>query len=167
MSDTITAAFYRGDKSFAVEPTAAQPPGPGEVAIRVAYCGICGTDMHVYHGNMDARVGLNRVIGHEMSGTVESIGDGVSGFANGDELNAFLGSGICQCEGFADGKMLLKASSVRVRAVDLAGNRGPWTEAVKPAPDPQGCTCASTPPEGTAGLAALFLGALMLLRRRR
>ncbi len=87
MNDTpISAAFYRGNKSFAVEPTAAQTPGAGEVAIRVAYCGICGTDMHVYHGNMDARVGLNRIIGHEMSGTVETVGDGVSGFAPGQKV---------------------------------------------------------------------------------
>lgn len=66
--DEIAAAFYRGNKTFVVETTPAAAPGPGQVAIRTAYCGICGTDMHVYHGNMDARVGLNRIIGHEMSG---------------------------------------------------------------------------------------------------
>ncbi len=77
MSETITAAFYRGDRTFAVEQTTAQAPGQGEVAVRVAYCGICGTDMHVYHGNMDARVGLNRTVGHEMSGTVAEVGAGV------------------------------------------------------------------------------------------
>ncbi|WP_204115311.1 zinc-dependent alcohol dehydrogenase [Shimia biformata] len=83
---TITAAFYRGDKSFAVEATAPKQPGPGEVAVRIAYCGICGTDMHVYHGNMDARVGLNRIIGHEMSGTVAACGEGVSGFEVGQKV---------------------------------------------------------------------------------
>ena len=77
MSDTITAAYYRGDKSFAVEEKKPDQPGPGEVAIRTAFCGICGTDMHVYHGNMDARVGLNRIVGHEMSGTISAVGDGV------------------------------------------------------------------------------------------
>ncbi|AXT26282.1 Zn-dependent alcohol dehydrogenase [Ruegeria sp. AD91A] len=76
-TQTISAAYYRGNKSFAVEQAQATAPGPGEAAVRVAYCGICGTDMHVYHGNMDARVGLNRVIGHEMSGVVEAVGEGV------------------------------------------------------------------------------------------
>ncbi|WP_271946114.1 zinc-dependent alcohol dehydrogenase [Ruegeria faecimaris] len=76
-TQTISAAYYRGNKSFAVEQAQAKAPGPGEAVIRVAYCGICGTDMHVYHGNMDARVGLNRVIGHEMSGVVEAVGEGV------------------------------------------------------------------------------------------
>ncbi|MCP4819833.1 MAG: alcohol dehydrogenase catalytic domain-containing protein [Shimia sp.] len=83
---TITAAFYRGDKSFAVETTKAAAPGPGEARIRIAYCGICGTDMHVYHGNMDGRVGLNRVIGHEMSGVVEALGDGVQNVSVGQKV---------------------------------------------------------------------------------
>ncbi len=86
MSTEITAAYYRGDKTFVVEPSTAPDPAPGEVAVRIAYCGICGTDMHVYHGNMDARVGLNRVIGHEMSGTVAGLGAGVDGFALGQKV---------------------------------------------------------------------------------
>lgn len=85
-AETITAAFYRGNKTFAVETTTAQPPKAGEVSVRIAYCGICGTDMHVYHGNMDGRVGLNRVIGHEMSGVVESIGEGVDTFTPGQKV---------------------------------------------------------------------------------
>ncbi|MGX9357265.1 zinc-dependent alcohol dehydrogenase [Roseobacteraceae bacterium S113] len=83
MSEAITAAFYRGDKTFAVETKAPDAPGPGEVAIRTAYCGICGTDMHVYHGNMDARVGHNRIVGHEMSGVVSAVGAGVDSIAVG------------------------------------------------------------------------------------
>ncbi len=83
---TVAAAYYRGNRTFAVEGTAVIPPGRGEVSIRVAYCGICGTDMHVYHGNMDSRVGPNRIIGHEMSGTVEAVGDGVSGVRAGQKV---------------------------------------------------------------------------------
>ena len=73
----INAAFYRGSKRFSVEQKAYQPPAAGEVAVRIAYVGICGTDMHVFAGHMDARVGFERVIGHEMSGTVEAVGEGV------------------------------------------------------------------------------------------
>ena len=82
----ISAAFYRGDKSFSVETIEAPVPAAGEVAIRVAYCGICGTDMHVFHGNMDARVGFERILGHEMSGTVAAVGADVSGFEAGQKV---------------------------------------------------------------------------------
>lgn len=82
----ITAAYYRGNKTFEVTEIAATPPAAGEVQIKVAYCGICGTDLHAYHGNMDARVGFERILGHEMSGTIAAIGDGVSGWSVGDPV---------------------------------------------------------------------------------
>ena len=82
----ISAAFYRGNKTFTVEQIPVLEPSKGEVAVRIAFCGICGTDMHVYHGNMDARVGYNRVIGHEMSGIVAGIGEGVEGFEIGQKI---------------------------------------------------------------------------------
>lgn len=83
---THLAAFYRGGKAFAVEAVPVREPGPGEVAVDVAYVGICGTDLHVFHGNMDARVGLNRIIGHEMSGLVSDVGPDVADFAAGDRV---------------------------------------------------------------------------------
>ncbi|MCR9136223.1 MAG: alcohol dehydrogenase catalytic domain-containing protein [Alphaproteobacteria bacterium] len=81
-----TAAFYVGDRHFTIEQIDTKPPGPGEIQIDVAYCGICGTDLHVYLGHMDARVGKHRVIGHEMSGTVAALGEGVSGFEPGQPV---------------------------------------------------------------------------------
>ncbi|MBN2296318.1 MAG: alcohol dehydrogenase catalytic domain-containing protein, partial [Pirellulales bacterium] len=44
----MKAAQYQGDRSFHVREAAPIPPGPGEVRLRVAYCGICGTDVHIY-----------------------------------------------------------------------------------------------------------------------
>ena len=84
--NAFTAAYYTGDKSFSVEAVEYPPPAASEVQIDVAYCGICGTDLHVYLGHMDARVGSHRVIGHEMSGVVSAVGDGVSGFSPGDRV---------------------------------------------------------------------------------
>lgn len=82
----ITAAYYVGNKSFSIETAQAVTPGGGEVQIDVAFCGICGTDMHVYHGNMEQRIGNHRVIGHEMSGVVSQIGSGVTGFEPGQAI---------------------------------------------------------------------------------
>ncbi|APX13189.1 zinc-dependent alcohol dehydrogenase [Tateyamaria omphalii] len=83
---THQAAFYRGDKHFSVEAVETPGPGPGHVQIDVAYCGICGTDLHIYLGHMDARVGFERTIGHEMSGVVSAVGDGVEGLAPGQNI---------------------------------------------------------------------------------
>jgi (R,R)-butanediol dehydrogenase / meso-butanediol dehydrogenase / diacetyl reductase len=66
-----------------VDPT---PPGEGEVRLEVAYCGVCGTDLHIAHGAMDHRVRTPQVIGHEMSGTVAEVGPGVTTVAVGDTV---------------------------------------------------------------------------------
>ena len=64
----------------------ALPPGPGQVRIRVAFVGLCGTDLHIVHGSMDRRVQVPLIFGHEMSGTIDSVGDGVDGWSTGDKV---------------------------------------------------------------------------------
>src|SRR4051795_312020 len=81
-----TAVFYEGDRTFRVGAGEAVTPGSGEVRLDVAFCGICGTDVHIAHGAMDHRVRIPQVSGHEMSGTVAGLGEGVDGFAVGDAV---------------------------------------------------------------------------------
>ena len=71
----MNAVYYDGGGSFSVGEASMQEPGPGEVRLDVAYCGVCGTDLHIAHGAMDARVRPPQVIGHEMSGTVAEVGE--------------------------------------------------------------------------------------------
>ncbi len=80
------AAYYTGNRTFSVERLSAPKPGPGEVQIDTAYCGICGTDLHIYLGDLDERVGARRVIGHEMSGVISQLGEGVTGWTVGDRV---------------------------------------------------------------------------------
>ncbi|MBV8951693.1 MAG: alcohol dehydrogenase catalytic domain-containing protein [Actinobacteria bacterium] len=80
------AVTYEGAGSFSVGDAAPQPPAAGEVRLDVAFCGVCGTDLHIAHGAMDARIGPPQVIGHEMSGTVAEVGAGVAGFGVGDAV---------------------------------------------------------------------------------
>ncbi len=80
----MNAAQYIGNGALEVVDTEGAPPRPGEVQLKVAYTGICGTDLHILHGAMDARVTMPAVLGHEMAGCVASIGDGVEGWAVGD-----------------------------------------------------------------------------------
>jgi L-iditol 2-dehydrogenase len=57
----------------------------GEVLIRVAACGICGSDVHGYDGSSGRRI-PPIVMGHEAAGTVAALGDGVTDFAAGDRV---------------------------------------------------------------------------------
>jgi (R,R)-butanediol dehydrogenase/meso-butanediol dehydrogenase/diacetyl reductase len=82
----MKAAFYEGHEKISVGNAKAIPPGEGQVQIRVSHCGICGTDLHVFHGKMDHRVTFPQVIGHEMSGTITVTGEGVTGWAPGDRV---------------------------------------------------------------------------------
>jgi (R,R)-butanediol dehydrogenase / meso-butanediol dehydrogenase / diacetyl reductase len=82
--ERLTAVYYEGEGSFALGDCVVQPPEAGEVRLDVAYCGICGTDLHIAHGAMDQRVQPPQVIGHEMSGVVAEVGAGVDGFRVGE-----------------------------------------------------------------------------------
>jgi (R,R)-butanediol dehydrogenase / meso-butanediol dehydrogenase / diacetyl reductase len=84
----MRAALYVGNESFEVRDTVLREPGAGQVQVTVAYVGICGTDLHIKHGAMDGRVRMPAVIGHEMSGTVAAVGDGVSDWRPGDRVTA-------------------------------------------------------------------------------
>lgn len=62
-------------------------PEKGEVLIRVAYAGICGSDLHIYHRGMFIRH-IPEIMGHEFVGVIEKCGEGVSGFSKGDVVTA-------------------------------------------------------------------------------
>ncbi len=82
----MKAVVYRGARRLGIEEREPAAPGPGELGISVAYTGICGTDLHIYHGDMDSRVGAAAIIGHEMSGRVAALGEGVTGWAVGQPV---------------------------------------------------------------------------------
>ncbi len=82
----MKAAFYEGKKTIRIGECAPVEPGPSQVQIQVSHCGICGTDLHIYHGNMDHRVSSSQIIGHEMSGTITAVGKDVQGWAIGDRV---------------------------------------------------------------------------------
>ncbi|MBG49389.1 MAG: Zn-dependent alcohol dehydrogenase [Pseudozobellia sp.] len=77
---------YIGNKTFSVIDKAKVDPLSDEVRIKVAYTGVCGTDVHIYHGMMDKRVQMPVTIGHEMSGTIDAIGADVTKYNIGDKV---------------------------------------------------------------------------------
>ena len=71
----MKAAVVRGIGHIEVTDVPKPEPGPGEVLIRVGYCGICGSDMEAYHTGM-YEPGL--IIGHEFAGVIAEVGLGVA-----------------------------------------------------------------------------------------
>lgn len=79
----MRAVEVTGPRSWAVTDVPDPSPGPGEVLVRVNVCGLCGTDMHILEGELtSARYPLTP--GHELSGEVVALGDGVEGTQVGD-----------------------------------------------------------------------------------
>jgi 2-desacetyl-2-hydroxyethyl bacteriochlorophyllide A dehydrogenase len=82
----MKAAYYQGKKTIQVGESVPRKPGPDEVRIHVAFCGVCGTDLHIFKGAMDKRVSMPQVIGHEMSGEIAELGSRVKGWSVGDRV---------------------------------------------------------------------------------
>jgi L-iditol 2-dehydrogenase len=70
-------------------------PGPGQLLLRVANCGVCASELDMWEGK--AAIDYPRLIGHEVSGVVERVGAGAEGFEPGDPVAAWVTAG-----GFAD-----------------------------------------------------------------
>ena len=86
-------------KDLRIEETAPEPLGAGQVEIRLATGGICGSDLHYFnHGGFGAiRLREPMVLGHEVSGHITALGQGVTGLALG-QLVAVSPSRPChQC----------------------------------------------------------------------
>ena len=82
----MQAAYYHGNQTIKAGPCVRRDPATDEVRIDVAYCGVCGTDLHIFLGHMDQRLQMPQVIGHEMSGTIAQIGSAVKDWNPGDKV---------------------------------------------------------------------------------
>ena len=83
---TMRAVVYRGINDMRVETVPVPEIGPGELLIKIATCGICGTDLKKIHmGSHSAP----RIFGHEMAGTVVKVGEGVTQYSVGQRVMTF------------------------------------------------------------------------------
>ena len=89
-----------GENGIALRRREPRDAGPGEIRLKVGAAGICGTDMQIYNWapRMARRMKLPRILGHEASGVVDQIGEGVAGIAPGDRvsLESHIYCGTCR-----------------------------------------------------------------------
>ena len=96
---TMQAQVLYGVNDMRYEAVSRPEPGPGEVLLRIAFCGVCGSD--IPRTFVKGTYRFPTIIGHEFAGTVERCGPGVTGFAPGDPVAVFplLWCGRCPaCE---------------------------------------------------------------------
>ncbi|HWC34434.1 MAG TPA: alcohol dehydrogenase catalytic domain-containing protein [Mycobacteriales bacterium] len=80
---TMRAAVIDGPGRLSVREVDRAEPGPGEVLVRIEYCGICGTDLHA---SLEGWMPAGTVGGHEWSGRVVSVGSDVTQWSAGDAV---------------------------------------------------------------------------------
>lgn len=91
---TMRAVVYRGINDLRLEAVPVPAIGCGELLVRIATCGICGTDLKKIHlGSHSAP----RIFGHEMAGTIVAAGEGVSKFAVGQRVMVYHHVPCRQC----------------------------------------------------------------------
>jgi len=84
----MKAAVYHGVHDLRVEEVPVRELADNEVLIQVKYCGVCGTDMHIYNGDGGSfEVNPPLIPGHEFSGVVAKIGDKVTAVKVGDRVS--------------------------------------------------------------------------------
>ena len=85
---TNAAVVYEIGKPIEIEELDLDGPKAGEVLIRYTYGGLCHSDVHIAHGDLEAR--LPMVLGHEGAGIIEDVGEGVTRVAPGDHVRVFV-----------------------------------------------------------------------------
>ncbi|EGJ23280.1 alcohol dehydrogenase [Cereibacter sphaeroides WS8N] len=117
------AGNYAEERPLAIRQLDLAEPGPGEVLIRVAAAGICHSDLSVINGTR--RRPLPMVLGHEASGHVEALGEGVEDLEPGDHVVCIFAPGCGRCTPCAEGRPALCEKAARHHAVGelMTGHR--------------------------------------------
>lgn len=101
------AVLHRPGQPLAVEDVDLDDPGPGEVTIRVLAAGVCHSDLHYMNGDLNTR--LPAVLGHEGTGVVEQVGEGVTRVGPGDTVITLWRPRCGDCEFCTTGRPALCA----------------------------------------------------------
>jgi L-iditol 2-dehydrogenase len=83
LPSTMRAVVYRGVNDMRVETVPVPRIGPGELLVKIATCGVCGTDLKKIHTGSHS---APRIFGHEMSGTIVAAGAGVTDYQIGERV---------------------------------------------------------------------------------
>lgn len=95
----MKGVFFLGEKSLEVRELSLPPLGSDDIMVRNMACGVCGTDIHIYHGEPgSADVTPPIILGHEYAGIVEQVGSSVTSVKIGDSvsIDPNIYCGVCR-----------------------------------------------------------------------
>jgi (R,R)-butanediol dehydrogenase/meso-butanediol dehydrogenase/diacetyl reductase len=102
LPEVMPAAVYQRPGEVVVEERSVPRPGPGEVLVEVDHCGICGSDIHLLLEGWAGKPGL--VAGHEFTGAIAALGEGVEGWEIGDTVVEGTSPKCGRCRRCLEGK---------------------------------------------------------------
>ncbi|MEQ9010443.1 MAG: zinc-dependent alcohol dehydrogenase family protein [Algiphilus sp.] len=119
---------YAESLPLRVEPLQLEPPGPGELLVRVRAAGVCHSDLSVVNASRPRPVPM--VLGHEAAGDIEAVGAGVTDFTVGDRVVFSFVPSCGRCSFCAEGRPVLCAPGAAANAAGtlLSGARR-WRDA--------------------------------------
>lgn len=124
MGSTMRAErFYADTKTVVLEDVPIPSPGPGEVLVKVAFCGICHSDVSLVNGTFPAQRPVVTQ-GHEAAGTIAELGEGVTGWSEGDRVVVAAGRPCLGCANCRRGDM---SNCLRMQLMAFAYD-GAWAE---------------------------------------
>lgn len=113
----MKAAFVQRDHTLALQDTPRPEPDRGEILVEVAYCGVCGTDLHMLRSGLFP---AGCIIGHEISGWVAEVGDEVEGWTLGEPVVVLPIDPCHSCDPCRRGEThLCEASIVRTHGMGI------------------------------------------------
>jgi alcohol dehydrogenase (nicotinoprotein) len=122
---TKAAVVYEPGKPIEIEELDLDGPREGEVLIRYTYAGLCHSDVHIAHGDLEAR--LPMVLGHEGAGIIEEVGPGVTRVKAGDHVVCSFIPNCGTCRYCASGQQSICDMGATILEGYLPGERFPNT----------------------------------------
>lgn len=124
MAETMRAErFYADTKTVVLEDVPVPEPGPGEVLVKVAFCGICHSDLSLINGTFPPQRPVV-IQGHEASGTIARLGPDVTGWSEGDRVVVAAGRPCLGCANCRRGEV---ANCLKTQLMAFAYD-GAWAE---------------------------------------
>ena len=117
--------LYEPNKPIEIEELDLDGPREGEVLIRYTHAGLCHSDVHVAHGDLEAR--LPMVLGHEGAGIIEEVGPGVTRVEAGDHVVCSFIPNCGTCRYCATGQQSICDMGATILEGYLPGERFPIT----------------------------------------